>query len=219
MSLFAPEIWQGALAASDPASEPATSAAWPSWLQLTHVGHVGGWLLELALILVIAFWMVGAYNRLMRLRNALGQAWVQIDELLVRRAAALDMLLAAVREPLADEAGSLQVLMQAQERQRQAALAMRPRPYRALLVAAWVAAERDMASPMARLHALLEQQPTLDEQPGVHASRQQLTELAARLVYARQSFSDAAAAYNQALTEFPTRLLTRLFGFRAAAKL
>ena len=39
-------------------------------------------------------------------------------------------------------------------------------------------------------------------------------ELAPRLAYARQTFSDAARAYSAATEEFPTRWVARLFGMR-----
>ena len=65
------------------------------------------WLLRAVLLAVLLFWVVGAYNRLTRLRSAIGAAWGQIDEQLARRAAALDSLLELVREPLADEVTTL----------------------------------------------------------------------------------------------------------------
>jgi LemA protein len=182
------------------------------------IPRLGAWLLQLGVILLLLFWMVGAYNRLMRLRNALGLAWGQIDELLVRRAAALEMLEGAVRGSLADEANSLQALLLAQEAQRLAALAVRARPSSAPLVEAWVAADRELASPMARLHSLIEQQPELDASDSVRPARQQMAELAPRLVYARQAFNEAADRLNAALLEWPTRLLVRLFGFMPVAR-
>lgn len=177
------------------------------------------WLGRAAVVALLLFWMVGAYNRLMRHRNALAAAWGQIDELLSRRAAALEALLAPVQAPLADEAGSLQALAAAMERQQQAARAVRARPANAAALQAWALAEAEMASPMARLQALLDQHPELSSSEAVKPPRQQLQELGPRLGYARQVFNDAADAYNQAVEEFPTRLLTQLFGFRPTARL
>lgn len=181
--------------------------------------ELGSWLLELALILVLMFWVVGAYNRLMRLRQGWVVAWGQIDELLVRRSAVLEPLLAAVRDAMPDEAASLQAVVVAQERQRAAALAVRARPARGRLLADWVAAERELISPLARLNALLDQRAELADSPEVQPARKQLAELAARLQFARQAFNDAAEVFNQAATELPTRPLARLFGFRPVTRL
>ncbi|MBN8494010.1 MAG: LemA family protein, partial [Burkholderiales bacterium] len=46
-----------------------------------------------------------------------------------------------------------------------------------------------------------------------------LQESAQRIGFARQLFNDAVHAYNEAVRQFPTRLLTRLFGFGAAGTL
>jgi LemA protein len=183
------------------------------------LARLGSSLLQLGLILVLMFWMVGAYNRLMRHRNALTQAWAQIDDLLVRRAAALELLEAAVRDTLVDEVGSLQSLLLAQDKQRLAALAVRQRPSSVPLLAAWVAADLELVSPMARLHALIEQHPELEAGDSVRPARQLLAELAPRLLYARQAFNEVADAYNLALTEWPTRLLAPVFRFRATTRL
>ena len=43
---------------------------------------------------VVVFWMLGAYNRLVALRNGVGAAWRPVAELLAARAAALRALLA-----------------------------------------------------------------------------------------------------------------------------
>lgn len=186
----------------------------PAWTEgLTE------WLFNAALLLVLLFWMVGAYNRLMRLRSAVGQAWGQIDELLSRRAAALETLLGPLQEPLAAEVASLLAVQQAQERQQQAARAVRAKPTHAAALQAWALAEAELVSPLARLKALLDHHPELPGQQAIRPQLQQLQDLGGRLGFARQAFNDAADAYNAAVEEFPTRLLTQLFGFRPTARL
>lgn len=179
--------------------------------------HWGRLLLQLALILVLLFWVVGARNRLSRLRQAIGQGWSQLDELLQRRAAALSLLMSVVRETLAPEAGSLQALEQALLREREAARAARLRPHAAEVATAWVAAERDLASPLARLQALLAHHPELDLPDDAREALQLLPDLSGTILYARQSVNQAVGVYNAALAEFPTRLLIPLFRLLPAA--
>jgi len=64
----------------------------------------------------------------------------------------------------------------------------------------------------------VEQHPELLHGEAIKPLRQQLAELAPRLVYARQVFNDAADAYNVAVEEFPTKLLVPVFGFKATAR-
>jgi len=180
----------------------------PTWPDL------GRALLIAAGLAVLIFWLVGAYNRLTRLRGAIGTAWQQIDELLARRSLLLSSLTEAVREPLADEAATLAALSQAEQRQRATALAVRGRAAQAVTLTAWVVAEGELASPLARLLALLEQRPELASSEAVAPTFRELAVLAPRLAYARQLFSSAAGSYNEALEEIPTRWVARVFSMR-----
>lgn len=183
---------------------------WPAWVPS---------LLKLAGGALLLFWVVGAYNRLVRLRGAIGVAWAQIDELLTRRASLLEPLIGALTEPLADESTTLAALASAEQRQRAAALAVRARPWQAAALMAWVVAEGELASPLARLQALLEQRPELAGSEPVQPLRNQLAEIGPRLVFARQAFGAAATAYSESLAEFPTRWVGRLFGMRPTPRI
>ena len=68
------------------------------------------WLFQLVLLAVLLAWVVGAYNRLVRLRAAIVSAWEQIVAALVKRSEAMAAVADAVREPLAAEAATLQAL-------------------------------------------------------------------------------------------------------------
>jgi len=174
------------------------------------------WLVELAIIVVFVAWAVGAYNRLMRLRNQIGAAWRQIDEQLLRRHQLLGPLLDALAEPMAEEAATLDKLRAASEQVLQRARALTLRPHDARLLSAWQLAEAEMGSPLARLLALLDLQPSLHADPAVAQPRADLAELGPRISYLRQLYNDAASTYNASVRQFPTWLLARLFGFQPA---
>ena len=59
---------------------------------------------------LLFFWGVGAYNRLMALRNAIGEAFAQLDTHLKARAEACDKLLAAVAPRLPSEQATFDAL-------------------------------------------------------------------------------------------------------------
>jgi LemA protein len=168
---------------------------------------------------VIVFWMVGGYNRLVALRTGLGTAYAQVDELLQRRGAAVQALVAALRLPLAGESSALDALLAAQAQVAGAAEALRARPVVASHAAALAAAESSMTSSASRVLALVEQHPALLTAPDIAPPLATLREVPTRLGYARQFYNDAAAAYNAAARQFPTRLLTRLYGFGTAGRL
>lgn len=168
---------------------------------------------------VLAFWMVGAYNRLVELRNQIGNAWQLVDEVLKKRGEAATALVTALRGPLAAEQGALDALLTAQAQVRAAADALGARPVMHSLAGALVQAEGAMSSASSRVLALLEQQPGLRGDAAIAPHAATLRDSGARLAFARQLFNDAAQAYNAAARQFPTRLLTRLYGFGTAGRL
>lgn len=178
----------------------------------------GQWV-ALALASVLVFWMVGAYNRLVAMRTAIGDAFRQVDELVQRRAAAAITLAAHAREAMASEQGALDAWLAAQTASRQAADALRVRPVMASLAAALAASEAPLAATGARVMALLEQHPAVLTEPTAAVHLATLRETETRLVFARQLFNEATQTYNDAVRLFPTRLLARLYGFGTAGRL
>ncbi len=173
-----------------------------------------GWLL-LALGALLMFWVVGAHNRLVGLRNEITAAWQRLAEALQPRDAAVEPLVALLRGPMAAEQGALDAFLGAAAQARQGASALGARPLDATLARQWVAAEATLASAAARLLALLEHQPDLRSEPAVAPLLAAWTEAQPRLAYARQRFNEAAEAHDAAIALFPTTLLAR--GFRMAA--
>jgi len=178
-----------------------------------------GQIAAMALAAVAVFWMLGAYNRVMALRNAIVGAWQQVDETLQRRSAAVAPLAAALREPMAAEQGALDALLAAQAQVQSAADAVRQRPVQNVRVAALAGAEAAMASAASRMLALLEQHPGLASDAAVAPHLTALREAGPRLDFARQLFNEASQRYDAAVQQFPTRLLARLYGFGAAGRL
>ncbi len=180
------------------------------------------WLFQLALLAVVLFWLVGAYNRMVRLRAAIISAWEQIVAALVKRSEAMAAVVEAVREPLAAEAGTLQSLLDTDAKQRAAADGVRTARARIADVSLWVSAEAGLASPASRLRALIELQPNLMfEHPQADKLKQALAawrEAEPRIQFARQGFNDAADRYNKAIHQWPTRLASALFRFRSAGR-
>lgn len=180
------------------------------------------WLLQVAIFAVVVFWMVGGYNRLMRLRNAVATAWAQVEPALARRGDAMNAIVEQVRAPMADEAGTLQAVVEADTRGRQAAEAVRASRSRPDTVGQWVAMEAALASPATRLKALLDLHAAqLREEPacaGLPAGIQAWNEADSRVGFARQTFNEAVQAYNDAARQWPTRVVTVIFGFKPAGK-
>jgi LemA protein len=172
----------------------------------------------LAVAALSVFWMVGAYNRLVALRNGIGDAWAKVDEALRQRAAAAEPLLAALQQPLAAERGALSSLQNALAELQRCASVMGHKPVVEANAAAWVAAESQLAAATSRVFALVDLNAELRMQASVAAEAARWRDAQQRLAFARTLFNEAAAAYNDAIALFPTRLLLPLFGFGRAGR-
>lgn len=178
-----------------------------------------GWIGWIGLLAVLGLWMLGAHNRITALRSAILSAWAQVDAVLQARAQALASLLAAAAVPLASEAAAVDAVATAQAQVQLAAEALRRSPVAHEAVADLGKADAVLAAVLVRLVALVEQQAALQADPQVTGPLRTLRELPPRLAFARQMFNEAGVAYNNATTQFPTRLLGSLMRFGQAGRL
>jgi len=176
------------------------------------------WLAWLALALMF-FWGVGAYNRLLRLRNAIGMAYAQFDEALSQRAALCTQLQTELRPVLVNEQATFDALETAQSETENAALWVRARPYAGDPVAALAVAVAVHAAAVTRLISLVEHHGELSERPEIFAQVDELKLVERHRAFARQVFNKAVLSYNEALQQFPTRILVGIFGFAEARSL
>jgi LemA protein len=168
---------------------------------------------------VLGFWGIGAYNRLMVLRNAIGEAFTQLDAHLKARAEVCAQLMAAVAPHLANEQATFDALNSAQAEAQTAALAARSRPWSPEPVGALAVASALHAAALTRLMSLLEHALELRRAAGVDALVDELKLIERQRAFARQVFNQAVGHYNAALAAYPTRVLARLYSFSPARTL
>jgi LemA protein len=173
----------------------------------------------LALLVVLGLWMLGAHNRITALRGAVLSAWVPVEAALQQRAQALSALLALADQPLASERAAVDAVHAAQAQVALHADAVRRRPAQRDGVVELSKADAVLAATLPRLLALVDQQAMLRGEPAVKAALAALDEARPRLLFARQAFNAAGEAYNQAIVQFPTRLLGPVFRFGQAGTL
>lgn len=172
---------------------------------------------------LIGFWIVGAYNRLVRLRSAINAAFGALDAQIRQRH---DLLLRWIAEAqvLFDDSQHLVDAISTVAAQVIAASdTVRKRPSAQPGVAELRTAEAGLALARSKLLAELPahlNQPSLSsESADLQALGEQILAVESTLNFARQQFNAAADEYNLALTEFPTTLITGPFGFHAAGNL
>jgi LemA protein len=183
-------------------------AAWVSW----QTASVGG-------AALLFFWGVGAYNRLMSLRNAIGEAFVQLDAHLKGRAEACDKLLAAVAPRLPSEQATFDALASAQAESQSATQATRGKPWSPDPVGSLAVASALHAAALTRLLSLLDHQAELRSETEIDGLVSELKLIERQRAFTRQVFNQAVGQYNEALHQFPTRVLANLYGFTEARSL
>ncbi len=169
---------------------------------------------------LIGFWVVGAYNRLVRLRSAINAAFAALDAQIKQRHALLQAWTAALREALDASGHQVDSVETAAAQLVQAADKARQRPSAGPSIETLRLAEQALAESREQLVSSLPaqlHQPTLSESGAdLFGLGNQIVAVDSTLAFARTQFNLAAEEYNLALMQFPTRLLTGVFGFQAA---
>ena len=168
-------------------------------------------LLQFALVALLVFWAVGAHNRLVRLKNAVGQAYAAIDAHLRERQVLLSRLLDGEPRPEPDLHAQFALACRAVQAAMDQA---RQRPSGGAEAAALQAAERQLDERLAQLW----QSPALREAAGFEGGLRELVIELARLDdrtdIVAQPYNQAVQAFNEAVQEFPAWLVARLAGLK-----
>src|SRR5262245_23114590 len=150
-------------------------------------------LVLLAVLALLVFWLVGAYNGLIALKNQVANAWKQIDVQLKRRHDLIPNLVNTVKGAMDFERSTLE-----------AVIAARNKAVSAQGVAATARAEGELTQALGRLFALTESYPELKSSQNVLQLQEELTSTENKIGFARQRYNDVATQYNTRQMQFPT---------------
>ena len=168
---------------------------------------------------LLVFWAVGAYNRLVRLKNTIANAFGQIDVQLKRRYDLIPNLVEAAKKYLQHERDTLEAVTNARNQARTASDAVRSRPANAAAVLTLSAAEQALSGALGGLFALAEAYPELKADQTVRDLSEELASTENKVAFSRQAYNDAVLDYNNAQSQFPALLVARLFGFAPSVML
>lgn len=170
-------------------------------------------------VAVLAVAVIVIYNRLVRLRNAIANAFAQIDVQLKRRYDLIPNLVETARKYLQHERDTLEAVTAARNQASAAATAARRDPGAAASMAALGAAEGMLGSALGRLMVVAEAYPELKADQTMRELSEELTSTENRVGFARQAYNDAVLDFNDGAGQFPANLVAGLFGFAPAAML
>jgi LemA protein len=168
----------------------------------------------LVIILAIVFWIVGAYNRLVALRNQFKNAFAQIDVQLKRRYDLIPNLVETAKGYMKHERETLEAVIAA--RNQAVTVNANLDPTNAAAVQQLSAAEGALSSSLGKLFALSEAYPDLKANQNMMQLTEELTSTENRIAFARQAYNDNVMQYNTSIEQFPGSLIANNFGFKSA---
>ena len=160
-----------------------------------------GWIV-LILIVVVVLYLIGLFNRLVRLRNQTDNSWHQIDVQLQKRADLVPNLVETVKGYAAHERGVFESVTQARSQWQ-----------KATTVGEKAEATNMLTGALKSLFAVAENYPELKANQNFLMLQEELAGIEGKIAYARQFYNDSTMSYNNAQQTFPANLFARNFGF------
>ena len=155
-----------------------------------------------AVVLLVVLLVALSYNRLVRARNNIDNAWAQIDVQLRRRYDLIPNLVETVKGYAAHERQTFE-----------AVTAARTQGINASGVAEQAQAENMLTGALKSLFAVAEAYPQLKANENFLNLQEELSGTEGRIAYARQFYNDSVLKLNTRIQSFPSNILANMFGF------
>ena len=162
---------------------------------------IGIILITVAVLVVFA---IAIYNKLVRSRKEVDNAWSQIDVQLKRRYDLIPNLVETVKGYAAHESGVFERVTNA----RSDAMAARGADAR-------IAAENQLGGALRGLMVQLEAYPELKANTNFLQLQEELGSTENKIAFARQYYNDTVTNYNTAIALFPANIFAGIFHFSA----
>ena len=167
-------------------------------------------------VFFVLMWVVGAYNRLVALRNRFKNAYAQIDVQLKRRYDLIPNIVETAKGYIKHERGTLEAVVAARNAASAANVRAAQNPGDATAMKDLSGAETALTSTLGRLFAVAEAYPDLKANTTMMALMEELTSTENKVAFARQAYNDSVMAYNTQRETFPTNMVAGPFNFGPA---
>ena len=157
----------------------------------------------LVLIVLIVFWVIGIYNRIVRLRNRRQNAFADIDVQLRQRHDLVPELVETVKGYATHERELLTKITQA----RAAAMS-------ASTIDEKIKTETQLSSALQGLKVAVEAYPDLKANQNFLQLQQELSDIENKLAAVRRFFNAATTEYNTGIETFPANMIANSYGFK-----
>lgn len=155
------------------------------------------------IVLLLAFYVIGVYNRLVRSRNKVENQFSQVDIQLKRRTDLIPNLVETVKGYAKHESETLENVVNA-----------RNKAVNAGTVNEKIEANNELTGAINKLFALAESYPDLKANENFLSLQNDLKDTEDKITYARQFYNDSAMSFNVEVEKFPSNIIANMFGFR-----
>jgi LemA protein len=175
-----------------------------------------GFLVLLAIVVVVVLWVVSLYNRLVGSRNGYKNAFAQIDVQLKRRYDLIPNLVETAKGYIKHERETLEAVIRARNSAVSAVQAAAANPGDATAMRGLAGAEGQLTASLGRLFAVAEAYPDLKANQNMMQLSEELTSTENKVAFARQAYNDSVMTYNNQREMFPGSVVAGMFNFQGA---
>ena len=176
---------------------------------------MAGWII-LGVVVLVGFFFVSIYNRLVAGRNAYKNAFAQIDVQLTRRHDLIPNLVETAKGYMKHERETLEAVISARNAAVSGLKNAAANPGDPNAVQQLAGAENVLTGAPGRLFALAEAYPDLKANQNMMQLSEELTSTENKVAFARQAYNDAVMTYNNSREMFPNSIVGNSFSFQPA---
>lgn len=173
----------------------------------------------LVILVVLIFYVVSVYNRLVTLRNRFKNAFSQIEVQLKRRYDLIPNLVEIAKGYLSHERETLEAVVNARNTASSGLKAAAAQPGNPESMAELAKADGLLNNAMGRLNITMEAYPDLKASQNMQQLTEELSTTENKVAFARQGFNDAVMEYNTYKQSFPALIVAARFGHAQDASL
>jgi LemA protein len=159
-------------------------------------------IIVVVVLVLLAGFVVGIYNTLIRRRNQVDNAWSQIDVQLKRRHDLIPNLVETAKGYMKHERETFEAITKA-----------RSQAMGARTVSEASKAEGALGEALSKFMLVVENYPDLKANQNFLALQEELTSTENKIAFARQNYNDQVLFFNNKIQMFPSNIVAGTFGF------